>query len=981
MRELSAVDSVALRADADHLDRLWPRLRDSVTADDEARVWLDARIPLALDTSRNLVGAPPAWDAGYDGTGRTVAVLDTGVDAGHPDLVGKVRASKDFTGEGQADVGGHGTHVAATIAGTGAASSGAYRGVAPGATLLDGKVCGVQDCLTSAILEGMEWAAEQGAQVVNMSLGGWNQPGLDPMELAVERLTASHDVLFVTAAGNLGAASNVSSPASAPSALAVGAVDDDRAIASFSSRGDVDGLVKPEIVAPGVGITAARSSASPGSGPYLELSGTSMATPHVAGAAAVLAQRHPDWSAAQLKSGLVGAASPLPEAPSVAQGAGLLDIGRAVAETVVAAPSAVMFGRVWDLPDAPVTRAVTYRNSGSEPVTLKLSFAPTTSDGAPAPAGMFQLSADEVTVPANGSAQVEVTVVPRVEVPEGYVGGRLVATAGAAARVSTPVGLLRDQAAFDVTLRQVPRPGAGPAYAYAFAFGLDRSSYAYISAPVDADGTELRLRAGRHIVVHGIETDEHSSLLVQPELVVDRPDQEVIVDARKARPISITLPDPRARLRFAEVATSMPKTYTDELGSTTADYAYLMTGKYDQSDPFAGEHFGQAGPNRDYDGVTTELSTTWSRPRADGSLADSPEVYFLNWFGSGRAYSGSVERVRANQLATVTSTYAAQAQGARGAVSMNGTRENGADAPNSLEMSFPLPFKRTEHYNNERVRWERHFLEMAPGLVELAASVQEPKHYVPPRRYTEAVNEGVFAPSVAAPTHGGWARRVGNTMVVRPPTFADGAGRIGDAATTQESTTLYRNGVKVAAAPRSGYRMDCDDLPPAIALDELCPTGLTADVTAADGLYRLVVAAERGAPHALSTRVTADWTFRSATVAGERPKPLPLTTLRFAPDLDAHNAAPAGRTFTLPVLAEPQPGSAAGTVRDLAVDVCYDDGATWQPAHMVAQGPGGRFMARLRHPKAAGFVSLRAHATDTRGNTVKQTVIRAYRIG
>ncbi|WP_433258203.1 hypothetical protein ACQPYK_22775 [Streptosporangium sp. CA-135522] len=94
----------------------------------------------------------------------------------------------------------------------------------------------------------------------------------------------------------------------------------------------------------------------------------------------------------------------------------------------------------------------------------------------------------------------------------------------------------------------------------------------------------------------------------------------------------------------------------------------------------------------------------------------------------------------------------------------------------------------------------------------------------------------------------------------------------------------------------------------------------------------------------------------------------------FAPPLDERNTAPAGKAYAVPVTVRAQPGSAAGTVRALAVDVSYDDGATWQKAPVA----GG--IVFLRHPAVVGFVSLRARATTASGVTADQTIIRAYRI-
>ncbi|EWM67651.1 secreted peptidase [Micromonospora sp. M42] len=261
-RDLPAITGAAVVASKSDTGALW----NAVSADSSGarldaaggveRIWLDGRRRVTLDHSVPQIGAPTAWAAGYTGKGVRVAVLDTGVDLTHPDLAGKVAESRNFTEETNPDdIVGHGTHVASTIAGSGAASGGKYRGVAPDATLLSGKVCEVYGCTESAILAGMQWAAaEQHATVVNMSLGGGDTPEVDPLEEAVGTLTEQHGTLFVIAAGNDGADGSVGSPASADAALAVGAVDRDDALADFSSRGPRagDGAIKPDITASGV---------------------------------------------------------------------------------------------------------------------------------------------------------------------------------------------------------------------------------------------------------------------------------------------------------------------------------------------------------------------------------------------------------------------------------------------------------------------------------------------------------------------------------------------------------------------------------------------------------------------------------------------------------------------------------------------------------------------------------------------------------
>jgi subtilisin family serine protease len=227
--------------------------------------------------------------------------------------------------------------VAATIASAGAK----YRGVAPDARVLDGKVCVTYGCAESWILSGMQWAASEGADVINMSLGGTDTPGIDPLEEAVNTLSAQYGTLFVIAAGNSYSAETIGSPGSADAALTVGAVDRNEQIAPFSSRGPRvgDGAVKPDVTAPGAG-----SIGTPVGDNHVALSGTSMATPHVAGAAALLKQQHPTWTGAQIKAALVTAAKPNPALTAYDQGAGRVDVARAIAQTVTADPVSVGLG-------------------------------------------------------------------------------------------------------------------------------------------------------------------------------------------------------------------------------------------------------------------------------------------------------------------------------------------------------------------------------------------------------------------------------------------------------------------------------------------------------------------------------------------------------------------------------------------------------------------------------------------------------------
>jgi subtilisin family serine protease len=359
---LRSIDGVAVQQPKDTTADLWATLTATTGADERAaaaqpKVWLDGPVTASLDESVPQVGAPDAWAAGHTGAGAVVAVLDTGIDGTHADLADAVLQAQDFSGSprGTADFVGHGTHVASIVTGSGTASDGRFQGVAPDAQLLVGKVLDdTGSGYESWIIAGMEWAAAQGADVANLSLGSWLPgTGVEPMDLAVDRLSAETGTLFVVAAGNNGpTAESIASPGSATAALTVGAVDDNDELAPFSSRGPryQRPAVKPEITAPGVDIVATRAKPShlgtPVDDAYTRLSGTSMAAPHVAGAAAILAAEHPDWGGEQLKATLVASANPNADNTVFEQGAGRLDVARADRQTVYPTTSEVDGGMV-----------------------------------------------------------------------------------------------------------------------------------------------------------------------------------------------------------------------------------------------------------------------------------------------------------------------------------------------------------------------------------------------------------------------------------------------------------------------------------------------------------------------------------------------------------------------------------------------------------------------------------------------------------
>ena len=526
-------------------------------------VWLDGRVHATLAESTLQIGAPTAWSRGFTGKGVKVAVLDTGYDQAHPDLTGRVVATKSFVpGQTVQDGNGHGTHTSSTVGGSGAASGGLEKGVAPDSDLIIGKVLadeGYGD--DSWVIAGMEWAASQGARVVSMSLGGDTpSDGTEPVCAAVNDISAASGTLFVVAAGNAGAEGTISCPGAADAALTVAAVDNTDTMAYFSSQGPRSGdyALKPDIAAPGVDILAARAGGNATDGWYVAESGTSMATPHVAGAAADLAQQHPDWTGPQLKDALMSTAKPI-DGGAYHVGSGRVDLDAATSDTITATGSTYLGFFAWPHPNpAPVSKVITYRNSGATPVTLQLAedvtiaggpydVDPAIDAGNPAPAGMFSLSADHVTVPAHGVATVTANGIPALGQSARRYLGQVVATSTSGTVLArTQVALYEEEERYNLTFDVRDRSGkAAAAYVELQKFGSPDVSV----VPVDESGVmKLRLLPGTYSVLAYLDVpgahgpDSHGvAQLGDPEVILDR-DRVVSLDARKAVQVTATVP-------------------------------------------------------------------------------------------------------------------------------------------------------------------------------------------------------------------------------------------------------------------------------------------------------------------------------------------------------------------------------------------------------------------------------------------------------
>ncbi|MFA5856266.1 MAG: S8 family serine peptidase [Candidatus Pacearchaeota archaeon] len=342
----NVVNGVALKISAEEANKL----RD---IKEIKKIHEDTKVYANLMDSVPLIKGDYSWTLGYNGSGMKIAIIDTGINYTHPDLGGcigincKVIGGYDFVNydTNPMDDHGHGTHCAGIAAG-----SGVLKGVAPGAKLYSYKVLNSAGSgSSSAIIAGIERAVDPNndgnlsdkVDVISMSLGGSGNPD-DLMSQAVDNAVNS-GVIAVVAAGNSGPSNNtINSPGTSREAITVGAVDKTKILASFSSRGPVvwaGGTInKPDVVAPGVSICAAEhdnawSDKKCLDNNHVAISGTSMATPHVAGMAALVKQKHPDWSAQDIKNVIMKTADNLGYSQNF-QGKGLVNIKRAIDSSV-----------------------------------------------------------------------------------------------------------------------------------------------------------------------------------------------------------------------------------------------------------------------------------------------------------------------------------------------------------------------------------------------------------------------------------------------------------------------------------------------------------------------------------------------------------------------------------------------------------------------------------------------------------------------
>lgn len=937
---------------------LEPTPKDGAFTAGVVKVWLDGPVRASLDQSVPQTGAPRVWDLGYTGKGVTVAVLDTGVDNDHPDLVDAVVAERDFIGAAEEanDGNGHGTHVAGIITGSGAASDGRYKGMAPDVTILDGKVLDDEGGGTeSSLIAGMEWAAAQRARIVNMSISTWSaSDGTDPVSLALNRLSTDTGPLFVVAAGNNGPFDGtVGSPGAADAALTVAAVDAECRTADFSARGPRVGdfALKPDIGAPGVGIVSARATGTIPEDPvgqrYARMSGTSMAAPHVAGAAALLAQLRPSWTPAQLKALLVSTAAPTPGEGAFDQGAGQVDAARALTQRVNAEqPNLSLYVR-WPH-QAPQAQTLTYRNTSATNVTLTLQVTAEEDAGKPAPDGLVTLDHTTLVVPARGTAQVTVTVDPGEGSPGTYYGGRITAQ-GKGVVIQTPLAVYLERESYDLTLRILDQNGAL----------VDQVDEAFLAPPVVANpetgeyyelrpgegGLVARLPKGTYtfgevlVTSHGPVKPPSFTHLSDPLFEVTK-DRTISLDARTAKRVRVTVEAPNARTEVttfgtAELVGGYPwTTFVTVPGEQRPPLYALPT-----------EHVADR----------TYLFVTFQVMAADG------RTYEAVVGEQGRVPDDPTYAVRDADLYRDEPRFARPGAG----LELVGRWYRLAELPGGTTIGVgwsydaPLPGTRTHlasaTFDGAGLVWSSSFDVETQGAEPWYTEFDLATTYSPGRRVRRTWGAAAFRPQ-----GDGFLNTDGQmSLWFTPgnPSPGQGPFLVWNPAGIDGRVTLRRDGAIVAESG-DPFWLEAGEQP------------------SGRHTYVLDLTATQDVPWSrYATRVDAQWTFPLAGSADDEVT-LPLLNVAAAGDFDLDGRAPAGRQFALDLLPLPVPG--VGRVTSVALDVSYDDGKTWRKAS-VTQSPAGRWSAVVTHPdEPGGYVSLRLRARDDRGNRVQWTSVRAY---
>ena len=509
----------------------------------------------------------------------------------------------------------------------------------------------------------------------------------------------------------------------------------------------------------------------------------------------------------------------------------------------------------------------------------------------------------QINALADGSATATVTA----GIAEQPDGGAVVASGLHTALVDL------ERESYDVKITGIDRSGATASSTFAFLIDVDTGARVW---PDPATGV-ARLAKGRYLLTGSVLSTGTHDVISYPDLTITGA-TTITLDARLAKPVRVTLPVP-ARLSLLQ--TGFERVVN---GTSYTIGNFSVGGDID--------HLGVASLGPDSAEVTGKTATFWTA---------GADFYGLAWYQRGHAPNGLTKTVLKRNLATVEVDLPPLKDGQSATVGHTSAPEGRADRGyGPLDTLAPGPH--TEYYGGEGGDWSRRLNLFGPnGNTSTLATPL--RHYKPGRSYVEHLDRAVFGPALPETRDTPHTFRTGDLMHVTIPLYGDNAGNEGYSPVSSARTTVYRDDVKVAETPEAGRAL------------------LAVEPGAAD--YRVETTAGRDTP--LSSKVSGVWTFRSDTTAKQTA--LPLSVIRYTPQLDDDGYAAAGRMLAVPVSVQSQ----AGSVRITSAEVSYDGGTTWRHT------PVTHDRLLLAHPANARSVSLRAKAAGP-GQTVEQTVIDAY---
>jgi hypothetical protein len=568
---------------------------------------------------------------------------------------------------------------------------------------------------------------------------------------------------------------------------------------------------------------------------------------------------------------------------------------------------------------------------------------------------MFTPSANTVSVPAHGTAQVVLTATPAaVGKAGGLFGGRLVATA-AGVVVQTALGASVEPESYALTVHDIGRNGT---FEDGFAQLVNAGTGQVVFSDAlhfDADGVaSVRVPAGKwdvnmiDIAFDPDNVDQPYSLTAMSRPNVSlAADATVTLDPAKGKPVSAAVDKADAKQFSAEIGVVS--------GTETAGGGFVSWAGMNDTRLFA----VPSGTT-----VTDHINVFLfgaTMAAAEPGTDPAGYVYHLAFWKPGGIPANTRFRVRDRELATVHARYHTQ-----GALTDYSLRTDAAQYPLIGEgagraQSYPhtVPSRRTEFYTaSPDITWS-HVAQVSNQTSLDVENLRSFRSYRP-GTYEVGWNRAPIGPAFGARALNWQVRRDGNRLLVAVPLLSAGEPDQWNASadSVTGTATLSRDGQVIGTSDRPGIgRFNLPD---------------------SAGTYVLRATANRSVPWSVvGTKADVTWTFKEPGAAAPA-VPLPVIVVRATGAVDVQSRAPAGQRFRLELAAQHQPGSTVARLTQLRVEASFDDGAHWAAVPTEFTDHSG--CAFVNHPARNGFVSLRITARDAAGNSVVQTVLRAYQI-